>query len=165
MATYSSVLAWRIPGTKEPGGLPSMGSHRVGHDWSDLAAAAAGETNWECRTDIHTLLCVKRGASGMLLGCTGSSAWCSAMTWRSGMRGWEEGSRGRGYMYTPDSLWCASETITILKSNYTPIKKKKIICLNNHASLSQPVICGQSVLTHHDGWSSSIKINPYLCIV
>ena len=32
MATYSSVLAWRIPGTEEPGGLPSMGSHRVRHD-------------------------------------------------------------------------------------------------------------------------------------
>ena len=41
MATHSSVLACRIPGTAEPGGLPSMGSHRVGHDWSDLAAAAA----------------------------------------------------------------------------------------------------------------------------
>ena len=41
MATNSSVLAWRIPGTGEPGGLPSMGSHRVGHDWSDLTAAAA----------------------------------------------------------------------------------------------------------------------------
>ena len=41
MATHSSVLAWRIPGTAEPGGLPSMGSHRVGHDRSDLAAAAA----------------------------------------------------------------------------------------------------------------------------
>ena len=41
MAAHSSVLAWRIPGTGEPGGLPSKGSHRVGHDWSDLAAAAA----------------------------------------------------------------------------------------------------------------------------
>ena len=41
MEIYSSVLAWRIPGTEEPGGLPSMGSHRVGHDWSNLAAAAA----------------------------------------------------------------------------------------------------------------------------
>ena len=41
MATHSSVLAWRIPGTGKPGGLPSMGSHRVGHDWSDLAGAAA----------------------------------------------------------------------------------------------------------------------------
>ena len=40
MATCSSVLAWKIPGTVEPGGLPSIGSHRVGHDWSDLAAAA-----------------------------------------------------------------------------------------------------------------------------
>ena len=41
MATHSSVLAWRIPGTGEPGGRLSLGSHRVGHDWSDAAAAAA----------------------------------------------------------------------------------------------------------------------------
>ena len=41
MATHSSVLAWRIPGIGEPGGRPSMGSHRVGHDWNNLAAAAA----------------------------------------------------------------------------------------------------------------------------
>ena len=40
MATHSSVLAWRLPGTGEPGGLPPMGSHGVGHDWSDFAAAA-----------------------------------------------------------------------------------------------------------------------------
>ena len=50
MATHSSVLAWRIPGTGEPGGLPSMGSHRVGHNWSDLPAAAAAKgimrINW-----------------------------------------------------------------------------------------------------------------------
>ena len=47
MATHSSVLAWRIPGTGEPGGLLSMGSHSVGHDWSDLAAAAV--TLWRRR--------------------------------------------------------------------------------------------------------------------
>ena len=41
MATHSNVLAWRIPGMGEPGGLLSMGSHRVRHDWRDLAAAAA----------------------------------------------------------------------------------------------------------------------------
>ena len=41
MATHSSILAWRIPGMGEPVGLPSMGSHRFGHDWSDLAAATA----------------------------------------------------------------------------------------------------------------------------
>ena len=41
MATHSSILAWRIPGMGEPGGLPSMGLHRLRHNWSDLAAAAA----------------------------------------------------------------------------------------------------------------------------
>ena len=50
MATHSSVLAWRIPGTGEPGGLPSMGSHRVRHDWSNLAAAAAAADG---PTDCH----------------------------------------------------------------------------------------------------------------
>ena len=44
VATHSSVLAWRIPGTGEPGGLPSMGSYRVRRDWTDLAAAAAAWT-------------------------------------------------------------------------------------------------------------------------
>ena len=48
MATHSSVLTWRIPGTGEPGGLLSMGSHRVGHDGSDFAAAAEGwDGEWE----------------------------------------------------------------------------------------------------------------------
>ena len=46
MATHSSALAWRIPGMVEPGGLPSTGSHRVGHDWSDLAAAAAAASQY-----------------------------------------------------------------------------------------------------------------------
>ena len=46
MATHSSVLAWRIPGTGEPGGLPSMGSHRVGHDRRDLAAALNPSCSW-----------------------------------------------------------------------------------------------------------------------
>ena len=44
MATHSSVLAWRIPGTREHSGLPSMGSQRVRHDRSDLAAAVDGST-------------------------------------------------------------------------------------------------------------------------
>ena len=48
MATHSSVLAWKIPGTGEPAGLPSMGSHRVGHDWSDFAAAAAVVAHYTC---------------------------------------------------------------------------------------------------------------------
>ena len=48
MATHSSVLAWRIPGTGEPGGLLSMASHRVEHDCNDLAAAAAGKIWLSC---------------------------------------------------------------------------------------------------------------------
>ena len=54
MATHSSVLAWRIPGTEEPSGLPSMGSHRVGHDRSDLAAAAAALKRKEILTRATT---------------------------------------------------------------------------------------------------------------
>ena len=52
MATHSSVLPWRIPGTGEPGGLPSIGSHRVGHNWSDSAALmpyiGSYYPLWEC---------------------------------------------------------------------------------------------------------------------
>ena len=52
MATHFSVLAWRIPGKGEPHGLPSMGSHRVGHDWSDLAAAAAAVESYFGNSDF-----------------------------------------------------------------------------------------------------------------
>ena len=67
MATHCSVLAWRIPGMGEPGGLLSVGSHRVGHDWSDLAAAAAtlltawlppwANMNMKVRLRPHSPLC------------------------------------------------------------------------------------------------------------
>ena len=51
MAPHSSTLAWKIPGTVEPDGLPSMGSHRVGHDCGDLAAAAVAEHG--SNLDVH----------------------------------------------------------------------------------------------------------------
>ena len=57
MATHSSVLAWRIPGKGEPGRLPSMGLHRVGHDWSNLAAAAAGVL-WDS-FEKHQIMMIK----------------------------------------------------------------------------------------------------------
>ena len=60
MATHSSVLAWRIPGIGEPGGLPSMGLHRVGHDWS----------NWACHHPLY----------GGVINSTGSSQQVS-LTW------------------------------------------------------------------------------------
>ena len=52
MATHSSILAWRIPGRGEPGGLPSMGSHRVGHDWSDLVCMHALEKEMATQSSI-----------------------------------------------------------------------------------------------------------------
>ena len=55
MATHSSVLAWRIPGTGEPGGLLSMGSHRVGHDRNDLAAAAVAFYKTYTTSILNTL--------------------------------------------------------------------------------------------------------------
>ena len=77
MATCCSILAGRIPGTAKPGGLPSMGSHRVRHDWNDLAAAAAGlvsnylpqditcsvrkkVTTLENSADIHLVKCLSQ---------------------------------------------------------------------------------------------------------
>ena len=103
MATHSSVLAWRIPGTGEPGGLPFMGSHRVGHYWSDLAAAAAA---------VRTLgLCVS-----VFCGClvTTSSPRISNPTrgagwpWPASLHiqvdpsgcCWQEGPRRRGRTWT-----------------------------------------------------------------
>ena len=63
MATHSSVLAWEIPGTEEPGGLPSMGSHRVRHECSDLAAAAAVAAA-EIFRRLCGLICVHFPAGG-----------------------------------------------------------------------------------------------------
>ena len=58
IATHSSVLAWRIPGSGEPGGLPSMALHRVGHDWSDLAAAAAAATVFFLYLYLSVSICI-----------------------------------------------------------------------------------------------------------
>ena len=60
MATHSSVLAWRIPGMGDPGGLLSMGLYRVGHDWSDLAAAAAAEISPSFKLKKNYLPMAKR---------------------------------------------------------------------------------------------------------
>ena len=57
METHSSILAWRTLGTEEPGGLPSMGSHRVGHDQSDLAAAAAFlKVSWKRSLELRHIV-------------------------------------------------------------------------------------------------------------
>ena len=88
MATHSSVLAWRIPGMGEPGGLLSMGSHRVRHDWSDLAAAAAAAV----------LLSGPKGIKWALLGCRILSQWK-----RPSVTCWVTISYFS--FYTPSHLW------------------------------------------------------------
>ena len=88
MATHSSVLAWRILGTGEPGGLPSMGSHRVGHDWSDLAAAAAV---WKALTGGWIWYALRSGFLGSAAGDPGFpsiSRWNIQVSWPwAGLRG------------------------------------------------------------------------------
>ena len=81
MATHSNILAWRIPGMEEPGGLQSMGLHRVGHDWCDLAAAAAAAVfhciyashlflrQWRCRL-LPCLVYCKQCCNEHWGGCT-----------------------------------------------------------------------------------------------
>ena len=69
MATCSSVLAWRIPGTGEPGGLPSLGSHRVRHNWSDLAAVYVKTTSFHLGT-LQWLKCCQFIIMASLLNCS-----------------------------------------------------------------------------------------------
>ena len=81
MATHSSVLAWRIPGTGKPGGLPSMGSHRVRCNWSDLAAAAAqrrlkGMRKERCLMELD--VCIQKAVCTQSL-CTKMQFWCRKM--------------------------------------------------------------------------------------
>ena len=91
MATHSSVLAWRIPGTGEPGGLPSMRSHRVGHDWIDLAAVAAWRelTEAEWRTSPTQLTYHSR----KLVPAVGSSP-CGLLH----MVAWDSSQHGGGWV-------------------------------------------------------------------
>ena len=73
MATHSSVLAWRIPGTGDPGGPPSMGSHRVGHNWSNLVAAAASTYTGEVSPRWRAQKA--RGKEGLIVVSAVGSLW------------------------------------------------------------------------------------------
>ena len=79
MATHSSVLAWRIPGTGEPGGLPSTGLHRVGHDWNDSAAAAADSS----RVHLHCGRTLYKEVSGPGLPWSFASSVHAGTCWKS----------------------------------------------------------------------------------
>ena len=82
MATHSSVLAWRIPGTGQPSGLPSVGSHRVAHDWSHLAAAASVRASLMAQI-VKNLPAMRKTSvrkileKGMATHSSGASLWLS----------------------------------------------------------------------------------------
>ena len=81
MSTHTSVLAWRIPGTGKPGGLLPMGSHRVGHDWSNLAAAAACIISESMNLSQPWEIVKDREAwSGAVHGVANSQTWLSDWT-------------------------------------------------------------------------------------
>ena len=75
MATHSSVLAWRIPGIGEPGGLPSMGSHRVGHDLKRLSSSS----NWIALEPQQYRICLQCRSCGL-------NPWVEKISWRRGQQ-------------------------------------------------------------------------------
>ena len=81
MATHSSVLAWRIPWMGEPGGLPSMGLHRVGHDWSDLAAAAAYGVG--CHFLLQGIFPTQESTPVSFASCIGRQVHYQGTTWKA----------------------------------------------------------------------------------
>ena len=122
MAPHSSTLAWRIPGTGEPGGLPSLGSHRVGHDWSDLAAAAAAWAItyyvtdpvfiWKTRLPPGSLPC-----GGLKWNNTAQKAfvqehaWCTARVYSHYL---DPGlSQGQNPSWTDQSLGCWKQCVQL----------------------------------------------------
>ena len=99
MATHSSTLAWRIPGTEGPSGLPSMGSHRDRHDWSDLAAAAAADCLligqwWGNRTAFQDF-CAWPKVTILHLGGGLSSCWSESRSVMSDSATWPYGLQAR----------------------------------------------------------------------
>ena len=89
MATHSSVLAWRIPWTEEPGGLLSMVSHRVGHDWNDLAVAAYGcKKNWYPFSNIHPPLQILKPTGAYYWAFPNIYLWFSAVIYTKKLGMW-----------------------------------------------------------------------------
>ena len=80
MATLSSIFSWKIPGTEEPGGLLSIGLHRVGHDWSGLAAAAATYFNSSCFSGQNSLATVRVIIALKYLAAPCNTAPCMVLT-------------------------------------------------------------------------------------
>ena len=117
MAAHSSVLAWRLPGTAEPGGLPSMGSHRVRHDWSDLAAAAARQTYDKPRQHIkkQRLHFANKGPYSQSYGFSSSHVRMWELDYKEG---WSSNN------------WCF-QTVGLVKTLESPLGSKEIQPVNS----------------------------------
>ena len=142
MATRSNVLAWRIPGMGEPGGLPSMGSCRVRHNWSDLAAAAA---LW--RRSIRGLWKLPDGRD-WLRGKLGIVLLCGAMLSNSLIQ------------FSFEGQGCVPSLLFDLRSNYGGVNEdncdllQKVPC--RHCYTQRPQPCSRPPLTHastRDSWT------------
>ena len=94
MAIHSRVLAWRIPGTGEPGGLLSMGSHRVGHDWRDLAAAAAVSLKDPITVPYALVVWPQHGGDQQLSNKLKPLWWAWEESWGDWERECDEGAHG-----------------------------------------------------------------------
>ena len=152
MATHSCVLAWRIPGTGEPGGLPSMGSHRVGHDWSNLAAAAyIGCVLKFWLLSNKTLLC-KNGSSQTKLYFVRTITIDSYLTLYKGAR--------RGNLLTKHT------TFLFLKNHSSLFSASKqqapaSLCPSAHSLLGSPF----PPFRFHQLWGFSILLFFYITLI
>ena len=117
MAIHSSTLAWRIPGIGEPGGLPSMRSHRVGHDWSDLAAANnwMPSPTWWTWVWTRTRSCQWTGKPGAQ-----QSMGSQSQTWLSNWTDWKNNLLIWGIWY-----WSLSILYTHFKFYFLCVSKAK----------------------------------------
>ena len=160
MATHSSVLAWRIPGTGHPGGLPSMGSHRVGHDRSDSAAAAAPfyrKGKWRYQNDQVTCpritqLVSRRARLGFPDHSVGKESICNARDPSSIPGSGRSPGEGKGYPFHYSGV-----------ENYSPWGRKvsdtteQLSLTHRIQTLTEPwkvlqlmILTGSSVPTHPD---------------
>ena len=166
MATYSSVLAWRIPGMGEPGGLPSLGLHKVGHDWSDLAVAAAVRYKGVKRQSLLLELSISHHKILYFLpvlvrvSCQEASQIAPvvknppANTGDTRDRGLIPGlGRSPGEGYGNSLQYSCLESSADRRTWWGTVQGRKMSALSNHTTL----LCQEGYLIHnHHCWSISI---------
>ena len=164
MATHSSVLAWRIPGTGKPGGLPSMGSHRVGHNWSDLAAVAWHQVMSLLFTYFYFRLCwVFVATRGLYLVMEMRAPLCCGVWVLVVLLLWSTGSRCSGFS-SCGAPWHVESSQTRDRTSVPRIARQILI----HCTTKGPVwrcLGETSDLQSPSPWHSSYKTSWLLWLV